>query len=340
VGGLLPIPSFVASGTFGPEFDAHDSALLQRIAGTVAIMLYEMELRPDASFECLAFVGLETFIGPVAEGVSPEDAYDSAVHPDDREVYDAALNGSELWKGEPLEIEYRLFGSDGEVRWVLDRMQPERRLEDGSLLVSGVVADISKRKRVEAEAMEKLAYAAQHDPLTGLANRASLLEHLQLALRRASRSGAGVAVLFCDLDNFKLVNDSFGHAAGDELLKTVGERLQAEVRGIDVVSRQGGDEFLVLLSDLDCRAGAGGCSLPVAEVVADRVCAMLREPFLIEGTEIHVSASIGVSLYPTDADDAATLLKHADLAMYSVKDAGRDGYALYRRGQGRDRKVA
>jgi diguanylate cyclase (GGDEF)-like protein/PAS domain S-box-containing protein len=318
----------VADEAIGPEFDAYGSALLQRIAGTVAIMLYEMELRPDGSFECLAFVGLETLIGPVPEGASPEEAYEAAVHPEDRELYEGATDG--LWEGEAVEVEYRLRGADGEVRWVLDRMRPEQRLDDGRLLVSGVVADISQRKRVEAEAIEKLAHAALHDSLTGLANRASFMEHLELALRRAARSGEAAAVLFFDLDNFKLVNDSFGHAAGDELLKAVGERLQSVVRGMDVVARQGGDEFLVLLSDLDCQGAEDGCSLRAAETVASRVRAILRQPFFIEGIEIYVSASVGISLYPADADDAATLLKHADVAMYSVKDAGRDGHAAYR----------
>jgi diguanylate cyclase (GGDEF)-like protein len=320
----------VATEAYGRDLDAYGAELLQRIAGTVAIMLYEMELRPDGSFECLAFVGLETLIGPVPAGASPEEAYDAAVHAEDREVYDAAMDG--LWQGEPVEVEYRLTGSDGEVRWVLDRMRPERRLGDGKVLVSGVVADISGRKRVEAEAMEKLAHAALHDPLTGLANRASFLEHLELALARAVRTGVAVGVLFFDLDNFKLINDSFGHAAGDELLKAVGSRLQAGVRGMDVVARQGGDEFLILLSDLECDAAAEGSALRAAEEVASRVRTILREPFLIEGIEIYVSASVGVSLYPVDANDAETLLKHADVAMYSVKDTGRDGFARYQRG--------
>jgi diguanylate cyclase (GGDEF)-like protein/PAS domain S-box-containing protein len=317
----------VAAHTSGPDLDAYGAELLQRIAGTVAIMLYEMELRPDGSFECLTFVGLETLIGPVPEGMSSEEAYEAAVHPDDREVYDGAVEG--LWQGDPLEVEYRLFGADGELRWVLDRMRPERRSEDGSLLVSGVVADISERKRVEAEAMEKLEHAALHDSLTGLANRASFLEHLELGLKRATRTGKAVGVLFIDLDNFKLVNDSFGHAAGDELLKAVGSRLEAAVRGMDVVARQGGDEFLILLTDLERQAAEEVSSSPAAEVVADKVRAILREPFLVEGIEIYVSASIGISLYPADAADAETLLKHADVAMYSVKDAGRDGYARY-----------
>jgi diguanylate cyclase (GGDEF)-like protein len=236
------------------------------------------------------------------------------VHPEDREVYDDALE--RLWQGEPLEVEYRLFGTDGQELWVLDRMRPERRAEDGSLIVSGVVADVSERKRVEAEAREKLAHAALHDSLTGLANRASFLDHLDLGLRRAARTGAGIALLFIDLDNFKLVNDSFGHAAGDELLKVVGSRLHGAVRANDVVARQGGDEFLILLSDVANTA---------SEVVAGKVRNTLSEPFVVDGIEIQIGASIGIGRYPVDGGDAEALLKHADAAMYSVKESGRDG---------------
>ena len=317
----------MTSDTFGSDFDAYGAELLRRVAGTVAIMLYEMELRPDGSYDCLTFVGLETLIGPVPEGMSAEDAYDAAVHPDDKELYDEAIEA--LRQGDPTEVEYRLTGADGELRWVLDRMRPERRTEDGALLVSGVVADISERKRVESEAREKLAHAALHDALTGLANRASFLEHLELGLRRAARTETDVAVLFIDLDNFKMVNDSFGHAAGDELLKAVGSRLQGAVRGMDVVARQGGDEFLILLTDLQSQAIEGFSSARAAEVVASKVRTIVREPFVVEGIEIYVSASIGISLYPADGADAEALLKHADVAMYSAKDAGRDGYARY-----------
>jgi diguanylate cyclase (GGDEF)-like protein/PAS domain S-box-containing protein len=309
------------------DFEAYGSELLRRIAGTVAIMLYEMKVWPDGRFECLTFVGLETLIGAVPERMSPEEAYDAAVHPEDREAYDAAVVA--LAREEPVEIEYRLVGSDGRERWVLDRMRPKRSAEDDSVLVDGVVADITARKRVEAEAIEKLAHAALHDSLTGLANRASFLKHLDLAVTRSSRSRRGTAVLFIDLDNFKLVNDSFGHGAGDELLKAVGSRLQAAIRTMDVVARQGGDEFLVLLSDLERYSREEIPFRHAAEVVASKLRKILRAPFLVEGIEIYISASVGISLSPGDADDAETLLKHADFAMYSVKDAGRDGYALY-----------
>ena len=140
------------------DFESYGSELLRRIAGTVAIMLYEMKLWPDGRYECLTFVGLETLIGAVPDSVSPEVAYDAAVHPDDRDAYNAAVVA--LQQGGPVEVEYRLIGSDGQTRWVLDRMRPESSPEDGGLLVDGVVADITDRKRIEAEAMEKLAYAA------------------------------------------------------------------------------------------------------------------------------------------------------------------------------------
>ena len=319
----------MAAEAFDLALTEYRSELLQRIAGTVAIMLYEMELRPDGSFECLTFVGLETLIGPAPEGMSSEEAYDAAVHPDDRELYDGATEG--LWERKPVEVEYRLTDASGGVRWVLDRMRPEREMEDGSLRVSGVVADISERKRVEAEAMEKLAHAALHDSLTGLANRASFLDHLELGLKRAARNEKGVGVLFIDLDNFKLVNDSFGHAAGDELLKAVGSRLQSAVRGMDVVARQGGDEFLILLTDV--KTDTNGSKSPT-EIVASKVREILREPFLVDEIEIYVSASVGISSFPADGADADTLLKHADVAMYAVKDSGRDGYARYSHGGG------
>ena len=314
----------------GSEFEAYGSELLQRIAGTVAIMLYEMKLWPDGRYQCLTFVGLETLIGPVPEGLSQEEAYEAAVHPEDREAYEATVVA--LGRGEPVEVEYRLVGGDGQFRWVLDRMRSGSITEDGCLLVDGVVADITDRKRVEAEAIAKLTHAALHDSLTGLANRTSFLEHLELALTRAARTGHGAAVLFLDLDNFKLVNDNFGHAAGDELLTAVGSRLQAALRKMDLLARHSGDEFLILLSDLERHQAEEIAFLGAAEVVASNLHRILRPPFLVEGTEIYVSASIGISLYPIDADDSETLLKHADIAMYSAKENGRDGHTLYRRG--------
>jgi diguanylate cyclase (GGDEF)-like protein/PAS domain S-box-containing protein len=314
-----------SSGSWHGEAD-----LLKRIAGTVAIMLYQMELRPDGSFHCLEFIGLETILGPTPEGVSPEDAYDAAVHPDDRVRYEAALDA--LWRGEPVDVEYRLIRSDGQTRWVLDRMRPEA-VHGGEVLVDGVVADITDRKRAEEDLViesQKLAHLAAHDVLTGLPNRLSFQQDLELALYRAERTGSGLAVLFVDLDNFKLVNDSYGHAAGDELLRVVGSRLRKSVRKTDAVARQGGDEFLIFLSDLKPEGESDHDGFRrEAEIVAGNVRRVLRAPIHVHDVEIYISASVGISLFPGDASNCEALLKHADVAMYSAKDAGRDGQQVY-----------
>jgi len=310
--------------------DTHDSALLQRIAETVAIMLYEMEYRADGSYECLEFVGLESLIGQAPGDVSPEEAYEAAVHPDDRAAYEAAT--ARVGEGEAAEVEYRLVGYDGRTRTVLDRMRPVAAAS-GGWLVEGVVADITARKVAETqllEAADQLAQAALRDPLTGLPNRKAFQDHLDVAIARTAREGGVVGVLFIDLDNFKLINDSFGHAAGDAVLQSVASRLQDATRAMDVVSRQGGDEFLILVSDPQVDDGDPAAGTELApDAVAGRVRDVLAEPIAVDGVDIYLTASIGISLYPIDALDSDTLLKHADVAMYSVKQSGRDGHKLY-----------
>ncbi|MEX2103477.1 MAG: diguanylate cyclase, partial [Gaiellaceae bacterium] len=302
------------------------SDVLRRVAGTVAIHLYEMELLDDGTYVCNTFIGegLESLIGPVPDGRTPEQAWEEAVHPDEKEEYEAVYEALE--RGEPAEVEYRLVGYDGRTRWVWDRMRP-RRTEDGRLLIDGIVADVTERRQAAdelAEAQRQLTHIAYHDSLTGLPNRASFEERLKAALDGCAEERCAAAVLFIDLDNFKLINDSFGHAAGDELLRAVGERLSRATRGGDVVARQGGDEFLILIADIESEDVQ-----EAAETVARKIRRTLRAPFMVSDIEIFVSASIGISLFPLDAEDTETLLKHADAAMYQAKDEGRDCFRLY-----------
>ena len=198
--------------------------------------------------------------------------------------------------------------------WVSLNVVPLMR--EGEDAPHGVVvsmSDITERRRTERE-LEHLAY---HDRLTGLPNRTLLEEHLALALARAGRHDHGVALLFLDLDHFKLVNDGFGHAAGDQLLRDVALRLQGVTRATDLLARQGGDEFLLLVTDL------GDDAEGLASSVAEKLEGALREPFRLAGASLDVDASIGVSIYPRDAEDAEALMRHADAAMYQAKNAGR-----------------
>ncbi|HYZ80326.1 MAG TPA: EAL domain-containing protein [Solirubrobacteraceae bacterium] len=176
----------------------------------------------------------------------------------------------------------------------------------------GILRDIGERRRGE----EQLAYLAYHDALTGLPNRILVEQEIDLALARARRAGGAAALMFVDLDDFKEVNDRLGHAAGDRLLAGVSARLRGVLRDSDVLARQGGDEFLVLLGDLSDDPTAA------AESVGGKLLGALEEPFVVAGTEVRTGASIGISLYPDDAADTEALLRHADVAMYRAKAAG------------------
>jgi diguanylate cyclase (GGDEF)-like protein/PAS domain S-box-containing protein len=179
--------------------------------------------------------------------------------------------------------------------------------------------DISERKAAE----EKIAFLAYHDALTGLPNRMLARERLHLAIALAARAGHRVALLFFDLDNFKMINDSLGHTTGDGLLQAVAVRLRGCTREGDTLSRLGGDEFLLILSDVAGPDDIGH--------VSEKILAQLTEPFHVEGNELTTSVSIGVAVYPEDGQDFETLLKKADTAMYSAKEAGRNTYRFYTR---------
>ena len=167
---------------------------------------------------------------------------------------------------------------------------------------------------------ERLRYQAYHDALTDLPNRLLFTEHLSPELAQARRQSRPLAVLFLDLDHFKVINDTLGHAAGDQLLKEVAQRLRAGVRQTDTVARVGSDEFTILLPEL---------ASPVdATRVAEKLLRAVSSPVVLGGRELSVTASMGIALYPSDGDDPESLLQNADLAMYRAKDGGRNHYEL------------
>lgn len=205
---------------------------------------------------------------------------------------------------------------DGEARRHLDVTATQMVWRDQDTICV-MIRDVTAR-HAEAERNRHLAW---HDPLTGLPNRTAFQDRLRSALAEAAARGEVLGVAFVDVDQFKNVNDIVGHDVADRLLVDVATRLREGVRGGDVVARQGGDEFLLLLPNLGRRADAAG--------LAERVLAVFRSPFVVEGREIQLTASIGIAVYPDDGRDASELVKHADMAMFQAKEAGRDGWQLY-----------
>jgi len=206
-------------------------------------------------------------------------------------------------------LEQRMRRPDGTSIWVIENVS----LLEGDIM-EGTLIDITDRKR----AQEQMEYQAYHDALTGLPNRLLFRDRITVALAHAKRHARVASVMFLDLDQFKLVNDTLGHTVGDRLLQVIGNRLVGCVRAEDTVARMGGDEFTILLADLSDRRGAAA--------VAQKVLEAIRQPIVIDEHELYVTTSIGIAIFPDDGDDAESVLKNADRAMYRAKEVGRDNY--------------
>ncbi|MFL5776497.1 MAG: diguanylate cyclase domain-containing protein, partial [Chloroflexota bacterium] len=256
-------------------------------------------------------------------GYRPEEFLDDPelwpglIHPDDHAAAIAAYEHH--WRtGEPLRAEYRMIARDGSEVWVRDEaytMPDDTR--SGHQVSQGLLVDTTDRKRLES----RLIHDALHDPLTGLANRVLVRDHLERALARHRRSPGSVALLFVDLDDFKPVNDSFGHAAGDEILCQVAARLVESVRADDVVGRQSGDEFAVLLDQVQGDEEAAAA--------AERILRELRRPIQLGGRSVTVGGSIGIAVGADRTATAEEMLLRADAAMYAAKAAGKGTFAIF-----------
>jgi diguanylate cyclase (GGDEF)-like protein len=262
----------------------------------------------------------------------PAGAVDTGAAPPDGE---AAGADPQAWRpGDALlvPLEARTGIRHGVI--ALDDPADGRRPDDSLLqLLSTLAAHLALAIETAAprdglagrdDGEDQLAYLAYHDPLTGLPNRIMVEQQLDLALARARRARASVALMFVDLDDFKEVNDVLGHGAGDQMLAGVASRLRGVLRDSDVLARQGGDEFLVVLADLEEDPESS------AEAVGAKLLGSLREPFVVAGEELRTGASVGISVFPADAEDTETLLRHADAAMYLAKASGGDRVAFHR----------
>ena len=256
-------------------------------------------------------------------GSSPEE-WLGRVHPDDIEQLKIDLDLHLTGHTPHLQNEHRMRTRAGSWLWVLARGVAVREHDGPATRLAGSLSDIQERKTSQ----EKLLHDAFHDPLTNLPNRALFMDRLDHALRRVRRrTDLHCAVLFLDLDRFKVVNDSLGHLQGDELLRQLAKRLEEASRDGDTVARLGGDEFVVLLEEIH--------TVDETEVIAGRIQAVLSTPFVMAGQEIYSTVSIGIAISSGD-DGAEDLLRDADTAMYSAKGAGKARHQLFQVGMRQD----
>jgi len=264
--------------------------------------------------------GAEAILGfSPAEWVDDPGLWARQMHPDDR----ARMFAREESLAEPtMPDEYRLRHRDGQTVWVRDEAALATDAE-GRLRWHGVISDVTDRKLAEAELERRadvIRYQAVHDPLTSLPNRALFQDRLVQAL---ARPGAQIAVVLLDIDNFKLVNDSLGHSAGDELLMKIAPRLQTALRPGDTIARLGGDEFVVLLDRIPDERSAAR--------VAERIVAAFEAPFELSAGEHFAKASLGIAIAGAEGSEPASLIRDADAAMYQAKARGRARFEIFDR---------
>ncbi|MCD1258690.1 sensor domain-containing diguanylate cyclase [Paenibacillus athensensis] len=244
-------------------------------------------------------------------------AFLERVHEEDRQLL-RQLFWATAQGGGGGTLDFRVQHMNGEWLWLESRLiaiySPTGELRQ----VVFVARDITARKQQEA----RLLNMAYHDPLTGLPNRRLFREHLNQALLQAKRSGGTMALLYLDIDDFKIINDTMGHDTGDAFLQVFAERVRGALREIDTCARMGGDEFTILLPVVDEPANV--------ETVARRIFQSLQRPWDVGEYQFTATVSMGIAVYPNDGKDAASLLKHVDSALYQVKGHGRNGYQFYR----------
>ncbi|MES2113867.1 MAG: EAL domain-containing protein [Pseudomonadota bacterium] len=300
------------------------ASLLQSVAKSDAQMAHAQQLSAVGSWEWRLDTGRVVWSeemyhlcgGRAAVPVPGYQAFLPLVHPDDRQRVALAVRAA-LADREPYDLEHRLLSPDGCERIVHSKADILFGASGLAVAMSGTMQDITQRRQAE----QRIAYLANFDALTGLPNRHLLNDRLTQGLALAARNGQALSLMCLDLDGFKYVNDSYGHAMGDRLLQAVARRLQAVVRASDTVARLGGDEFVLVLPGLAGVRDVRGMAQKLVDAFA--------EPFLLGQHVLRVSASVGIGVAPADGGDSEALLKNADVAMYAAKEAGRNGYRFY-----------
>ncbi|MCC5651480.1 EAL domain-containing protein [Nostoc sp. XA013] len=299
--------------------------LLRTLASNIPGMIYSFVQHSDGStaFDYISFGCLDLL------ELTPDQILENAflcfeqIHLDDRPgCYAAVKESAQTLK--PFSYEWRLVTPSGKLKWVQASARPECR-ENGDIVWYGVLLDVSERQaalRDRKQAQELIIHNALHDPLTDLPNRTLLVERLELSINRAKRLETyRYAVLFLDLDRFKLINDSLGHLAGDELLKNTAHKLKTHLRDVDLVARIGGDEFVILLEDIP--------DIKKAIQVTERILADFQTPLILNDAEVVISISIGIVLGTNSYSQASDLLRDADIAMYRAKAQKANSYKIF-----------
>ena len=254
-------------------------------------------------------------VAPSSFGSTYED-YLTLVHPDDRGMLRRAIEDA-LRHAAPFQCEHRVLRPDGELRTIDGRGHPALDANGRVVRLLGTAQDVTEQRLAE----QQLEHQALHDPLTGLPNRGLFLDRLDHALTRSRRTGSSLAVYFCDVDDFKDVNDSLGHDAGDELLVALPPRLREALRASDTVGRFGGDELVILCEDLGSETEASR--------IAERIAEAFRLPFELDGRPHHLSVSVGVVFVTAGTATASEVLRDADAAMYRAKGSGKGRFELF-----------
>lgn len=324
----LSIAAMAANGLPSEEYVvlAHDISAQKRIQAELRLSEQKFRTFVETANDIiytLNLAGRFQYVSPNLREILGHDPADlvgqyifAIVHPEDLSNCETFLQRVLGTRQKQKGLEYRVRHADGDWRWHVTNASPLLDVDGNLTGMLGIAHDISERKVNEAH----ISHLAHYDALTDLPNRTLFFDRLQQALRDAERNQFQVALMFIDLDHFKPINDTHGHAVGDRVLQTAAKRLLTAVRESDSIGRVGGDEFLVLLP----RVADPGCALKVAE----KIVGTLREPIRVDDLQLQISCSLGIALYPQHGKDTTTLARHADEAMYQAKQSGRDQVRL------------